>query len=129
MTVTMRPLSRIYHPHWAWEEVSFNMWGDVLDRKFFLNAAIVFTGDHSIYGKYMMKVVREWEKSCEHNLSNKSQNRRAWIGHAACAYAFRCPEDIVREAWSFLSEDQQNAANREADKAIGYWEEIWQKRS
>ncbi len=75
----------------------------------------------------MGRVVDEWKNSCEHNLTNKTQNRKAWIGHAACALAFNCPEDIVREAWGYLTEKQQIAANCKAVNAIEYWEENYGK--
>jgi len=107
-------IDRVYHPYWDWEEISFNMWGVVKDREKALREAIVFTGDHKKYGHYMMRVACEWTKSCAHNLSNTTQNRKAWIGHAACALAMRCPEDIVREAWGHLSDDQQKLANKVA---------------
>ena len=120
---TKKILTRTYHPYWKWEEIKHNMWGKVEDRDQFLKWAIDFTGDHKRYGSYMMKVVKEWKFSCEHNLSNRTQNRKAWIGHAACALAEGCPEDIVREAWKYLTEEQQHLANREAEKAIQHWEE------
>ena len=113
---------RIYHPYWMWEELEHNMWGYVNDKPKFLKAAIEFTGDHKKYGRFMMRVVNEWLYSCEHNLSNKTQNRKAWVGHAAVALALGCPEDIVRSAWSHLTEEQQILANNEASIAIKYWE-------
>ena len=115
-------IKRIYHPYWKWEEVKFNMWGRVDDKQEFLEKAIEFTGNYKLYGKYMMKVVKDWKYSCEHNLSDKSQNRQAWIGHAAAALALQCPEDIVRQAWWHLTDKQREMANKEADKAINYWE-------
>lgn len=119
----MKMSTRIYHPYWVWEEVSFNMWGAPLsDKSELLRKAIEFTGDHELYGSYMLKVAKEWKYSCEHNLTNKEQNRRAWIGHAACALAFKCPEGIVREAWSHLTDEQRIKANQEADNAIEWWE-------
>jgi len=118
-----RSIKRVYHPYWEWEEIDYNMWGTVDNRKAYLKKAIEFTGDHKKYGRFMLKVVEKWKKSCEHNLSNKTQNRKAWIGHAACALALGCPEDITREAWRYLSKEQQDKANREAEKAIEYWEE------
>ena len=124
MAIKKRLIDRTYHPYWDWEEIDFNMWGSVKDRQKFLKMAIDFTGDHILYGSHMLAVVDEWVKSCEHNLSNRTQNRKAWIGHAACAKAFGCPEDIVREAWSHLTEEQQALANDQADKAIQYWEEL-----
>lgn len=119
-----RSIKRIYHPYWKWEEQGYNMWGKSKNRKDSLQAAVEFTGDPEKYGRWMRKVVREWKYSCEHNLSDRSQNRRAWIGHAACAYAIQCPEDIVRAAWSFLTKEQQALANAQADNAI----EIWEKK-
>jgi len=123
--MTKKLSDRVYHPHWKWEEIKHNMWGRVKDRKSFLKKAIDFTGDHKEYGKFMRLVIRKWKYSCEHNLSGNWQNRQAWIGHAACALALGCPEDITRQAWSHLSEDQQRLANLQADKAIKMWEEKW----
>lgn len=103
------------------------MWGGVKHKDTYLEMAISFTGNDELYGEWMLHVVRDWKFSCEHNLSNRTQNRRAWIGHAACAYAFRCPEDIVRKAWSYLTEEQQTKANARADDAISKWEESCQR--
>lgn len=98
------------------------MWADVDNVEYFLEKAVEFTGNHKLYGKWMIEVVKNWKYSCEHNLSNTTQNRQAWIGHAACALAFQCPEDIVRQAWWLLTDKQRELANKEADKAIKYWE-------
>lgn len=115
-------LTRIYHPYWDWEEVDANMWGSVSDKAKFLELAIEFTGDHKLYGRFMMRVANEWKISCEHNLSNITQNRKAWIGHAAVALAIGCPEDITRKAWGYLSQEQQDLANGVAQRAIEHWE-------
>ena len=117
-----KPLIRIYHPYWDWEEVDANMWGSVSDKAKFLELAIEFTGDHKLYGRFMMRVANEWPVSCEHNLSNITQNRKAWIGHAAVALAIGCPEDITRKAWGYLSQEQQDLANGVAQQAIEHWE-------
>lgn len=117
-----RSIDRIYHPYWMWEEVKYNMWGAVSNKFEMLEWAIEFTGDANLYGDWMMKVVSDWPMSCQHNLSNSTQNRKAWIGHAACAYANKCPEDIVRKAWSHLTEQQQIDANAKAQEAIEHWE-------
>jgi hypothetical protein len=98
------------------------MWGDVDNKAAWLERAIQFTGDHELYGSWMMKVADQWRYSCEHHLTKIDTNRKAWIGHAAVAMAIQCPEDIVRAAWSYLSKQQQDLANEEARKAIDYWE-------
>lgn len=118
----MTKLKRVYHPYWNWEEINFNMWGTVSNRKAFLEKAERFTGDHKKYGRFMMRVIREWPVSCENALTDNSINKKAWVGHAACALALGCPEDITREAWGRLTSEQQLLANKEADRAIKTWE-------
>lgn len=98
------------------------MWGFVENRKRYLDRAIEFTGDHNLYGKWMLEVSNNWRYSCEHHLTKVHLNRKAWIGHAAVAMAFQCPEDIVREAWGYLSKQQQDSANMVARQAIIHWE-------
>lgn len=120
-------IKRKYHPFWMWEEAASPMWGKVDNRDAFLSLAIKFTGDHKSYGQAMMRVLVEWPISCEHNLSDTSQNRKAWIGHAACAIAIGCPEDIVRAAWHHLTDEQRTLANAAADHAIKQWEKMQQK--
>lgn len=118
-------MNRIYHPYWEWEEYHAGMWRAVsaAERSDMLQKAIEFTGNHKLYGKWMMEVPNKWPKSCEHNLTDISQNRRAWIGHAAVCLAIGIPEDIVREAWGHLTTEQQRLANLQADAAIEAYEQ------
>lgn len=116
-------LNELWHPFWKWEEVANNMWGDVVDQKAWLEKAIAFTGDHVLYGSWMLRVAEGWKYSCEHNLTKLDTNRKAWIGHAAVAMAIQCPEDIVRQAWGFLTRRQQDLANAQAQIAIEHWEQ------
>lgn len=115
-------MKRVYHPYWDWEEVDHNMWGTVENRDRWLRKAIEFTGNHKKYGRFMIRVVNEWPVSCENALTDLSINRKAWVGHAAVALAIGCPEDIVREAWGHLTDEQQLLANKEAERAIRLWE-------
>ena len=117
-------MRRVYHHYSKWEEIGAGMWATVSasDRPSMLTRAIEFTGDHVLYGSWMMRVIAEWPMSCEHNLSDISQNRRAWVGHAAVCLAIGIPEDVVREAWGHLTDGQRRLANLQADKAIETWE-------
>lgn len=103
------------------------MWLDVEDREKRLQAAIEFTGNHKLYGQAMARVVMEWPISAENALTDSGLNRKAWVGHAACALAIGCPEDIVRQAWGFLTDEQRLLANKAADRAIALWEEHYAK--
>lgn len=124
-------IKQIFHPYWLWEEHKYGMWKTVLGEKrnYLLVEAVRFTGDHDLYGLWMMKVISDWPYSCEHNLTNLDMNRQAWIGHAACCYAIQCPEDITRLAWHNLTKEQQDLANLKADKAITAWERLHIKRA
>lgn len=68
------------------------------------------------------KVYSDWKYSVENNLSNKSCNRQAWLGQAACCYNHKCPEYLTRKAWSMLSNMQRYEANLIADKFIKKYE-------
>jgi hypothetical protein len=115
-------MKRAYHHCDLWEEIP--MWQKVMDseKETILPNAVKFTGNHELYGFWMLKVIDLWPISSEQNLSHKSINRQAWIGHAACYLAIQCPEDITREAWWLLTEDQREKANAVADIAITEFE-------
>lgn len=123
-------MKQIYNHYLEWEDYKNGMW-DIFPKskeKHLLNEAINFTGDHKLYGEWMLKVIKTWHISCEQNLSNISLNRRAWIGHAACSLAIKCPEYITRMAWKELTEEQRILANKEADNAIKEWHLLHIKR-
>lgn len=118
---------RVYHPIWDWEEIEHNMWGTVVNPGAAVAKAVKFTGDHRLYGRFMLRVVNEWHKSCENALTDYKLNRRAWVGHAAVALAHGIPEDITRKAWGELTDEQRLLANREAERAIQVWERNYAK--
>ncbi len=117
-------MRKIYHHYDKWEDFENGMYRALTqrERESFLDKAILFTGNDELYGSYMMEVLNAWPYSCENNLTDMSINRRAWIGHAACCLAIKCPEDITRQAWKALSEQQRIDANHKADLAIREFE-------
>ena len=122
---------RVWHPYWQWEDLKAGMWRKVESalRAGFLQQAIEFTGDHERYGSFMRQVVSKWPLASEHNLTETSMNRLAWIGHAACCLAINCPEDITRQAWAHLSQQQQDQANQQAQNALLQWENNYQSQN
>ena len=124
-------MNRIYHPYTSWEEYKFGMWRKVeryQEEEFFVKA-VDFTGDAKLYGSWMLKVLDQWPVSCEQNLTTGGMNRRAWVGHAAACIAIECPEYITRLAWGYLSKQQQDDANAQADMAIQLWESNYKNKS
>ena len=116
-------MKRIYHPYWTWEDFQAGMWNKAPKDKeeAMLKTAIEFTGDHIKYGAAMRRVTKEWPISCENNLTDINQNRKAWLGHAACCLEIRIPEYIIRAAWKQLTEEQRILANEQADFYINEW--------
>jgi hypothetical protein len=118
-------MDQVFHHYETWEEYKAGMWRNPTSTEVnkMLPEAIKFTGNHIVYGQAMMNVLEAWPISCEHNLSNATQNRRAWIGHAAACFKKSFPESVTRLAWGHLSSKQQELANEQADRAIDVWEE------
>ena len=69
----------------------------------------------------MRRVLQEWPNSCASNLTGRSRNRRAWIGHAGCYLAAGSLEESTRAAWHELLIPRQRAANAVADLVIEEW--------
>lgn len=133
MLIKMRggtEMHQVWHHYETWEEFHAGMWRIISNEeaRALLPLAIEFTADHAIYGSYMQRVIKEWPISCEHNLTNTAMNRRAWIGHAACCLAIKCPENITRQAWKHLTLKQQDDANAQADLAIMKWEQWYAEK-
>lgn len=126
-------MKQIYHQYTNWECFKNGMWLklEAEQEREFLQIAIDFTSNHIKYGIAMLRVIKEWPISCENHLTDISINRKAYIGHCAVCLELGIPEYITRKAWSFLTQEQQDLANKEAEKAILIYEgtntEIHQK--
>lgn len=70
----------------------------------------------------LKKVVVNWPIATKVNLTNLQQNRRAWLGAAACSYDAKVPEILTRIAWNCLDKNIQDEANAIAEKIINEFE-------
>jgi hypothetical protein len=118
---------RVYHPIDQWEEMRTAMWLTCDKPDEMLVRAVEFTGQWQLYASWMERVIHDWPISCENSLTDYRINRKAWLGHAACAMAINCPEKITRQAWGMLSDAQRRLANREAERFIRQWENDYAK--
>ena len=73
-------------------------------------------------------VIDTWIVSSAVNLTNKSSNRRAWLGQASCSFKYATPEILTRIAWGNMSNIQREKANKIADKHILNYEKQWKLR-
>ncbi len=117
-------MKRIYHRFEKCEEYTSGMWrgSEVAERAGFIGAAANLMRDPQAFKAAMIRAVNEWPFSCEQNLTAPTINKQAWLGHAGCCIATQSPEDLTREAWGTLTQEQQDIANQMADEVIAYWE-------
>jgi hypothetical protein len=122
-------MNQVYTPYTKWECYKNGMWSkvDAISEQKMLQIAIGFTSDHVSYGSAMREVVFAWENSMLNFLTNKSINRRAYLGHCAVSFKLGIPEYIVRMAWKHLTPKQQQLADLVAERTIKEWE-IWYMR-
>lgn len=117
-------MERIYHKYEVWEDYKNGMYNDsdVLDKDKLVFESIKLLSSPDRFYNVMDKILKEWVNSCDENLSNKSINRRAWLGAAACSFNHKCPEYLTRIAWSLMNPDKQAQANNLATLIIEKYE-------
>ena len=115
-------MERIFHHFNKWEDYHAGMYDESKDgRAERVTKAAYILGTPDICREAMEKVVKEWEKATEYNLSNAEINRKAWLGQAACCCYAGIHEDETREAWGLMTEAQRIEANRIAAEIIKKW--------
>lgn len=119
----MVAMNRVYHKFEDWEDYKNGMYDspDGNDAEL-LQDAIRLLSDLEMFFAEGKKMIFKWVVSASENLSNVSQNRRAWIGQATCCFVYGVPETITREAWGELTDLQRFEANKIADKIISIYE-------
>ena len=115
--------NRIYHPYWFWEDYKAGFYNNCTgeSKKEKRDLAIKMFNSKSLTETYMKRVVNDWKHSCEHNLTNESMNKIAYIGQGACCIYAGVPSTVTMEIWSSLSKDVQKRSNEIAIKTIEYY--------
>lgn len=117
-------MEQIYIEYQKWEDYLCGMYNtnDVIDKdKKVINAINLLSNPTEFY-KACQLLINDWKNSSDVNLSNRNQNRKAWLGAAACMYKHEVPEYLTRIAWSLLNKQVQDLANKIAEKIINEYE-------
>lgn len=115
--------NRIFHTFDEWEAVEAGFFAPGIkgrDKEECEMEYGVFLSDPKAFGDGIDLVFKEWPNSSEHNLTNSSMNRIAWIGQAAACAALGLPSSY-RAGFSKLTKDQQSAANNLALQYLNKW--------
>jgi hypothetical protein len=116
-------MERVFKKYTDWEDYQNGMFDDppknIEDS---INLSLFLLRDEELFYKVGLNVICNWKNSSEVNLTNKSSNRRSWVGQACCSYMFQVTERATRKAWSILTEKEKVIANKVADKIIDEYE-------
>ena len=117
-------MKRIYHSHDKWEEVEYGMYENTnpKDKNILIQKVIYYFNNEELVKYCMGYVVDNFKFACEHNFTNPSMNKIAWLGQASVSFWARIPREITMEAWNYLDEMIQNVANKIAESEIKRWE-------
>lgn len=118
-------MKRIYHHYLMWEDWKAGFYDNISgqNKEDKIKSVVEMFNDERLTFEYMNMVIEKWKYSCEHNLTNESLNKIAYIGQAACCLYANIPSTITMEAWSLLSSEVQERANKQAEKVLRKWEE------
>ena len=122
-------MKRIYYNYKYWEDWKLGFYdncsGNVKKEK--IKKVIELFNNEDLTIKYMQKVIKEWKYSCEHNFSNPSLNKIAYLGQAACCLYSNIPNTVTMEAWSFLDKKIQLRSDKIAKGIINKWIKKYEK--
>jgi len=115
---------RIYHHYELWEDHKNGFYNNSSGNEFKQKEkkVIELFSDPEKTREYMTRVVNEWKYSCEHNLSNNSMNKIAYLGQAACCLYYNIPNTVTMSTWSKLPEEVRNEADKIAKEVLLIWE-------
>lgn len=110
------------HPYWLWEDYKNGMYeiGTATDEK--IQKSIDILSDCDLFWDAMCQMEIDWKYCFETNLTNTNQNRRAWLGQAACSYCVGNEFNVTIMAWNALKKEQQDSANETANNMIKLYE-------
>lgn len=112
-----------YANYLEWEDYLNGMYEISIDNdEDMILRSVELLSDNIYFESILHKVYKEWPISISVNLSNRSCNRQAWLGQAACSYNHKGNELTTRQAWSRLTGIQRYQANLIADKFIKKYE-------
>lgn len=116
-------LKRIYHPYWLWEDYKAGFYNNCSgkEKEEKIKSVIKMFNNAELTEKYMNRVINEWVYSCEHNLTNNSINKIAYIGQGACCLFDEIPSTVTMEAWSELTKEVQDRSDKIALEVISKW--------
>ena len=114
---------RIFHTHDKWELIEYGFFNNRHPSVSIEQCRYKYKEHLSDLEGFRSAIYELFEacpNSCEHNLTNRSLNRIAWIGQASVAFRHQIPS-IFCSGFNLLSIEEQEAANIVAFDALNCW--------
>jgi len=116
-------MKKVFYHYKKWEDHKYGMFRSTCENEEQkVQECIDLLCNVQALQDYMRTVSIDWVHSSEINLTNRSRNRQAWLGQAACCKYCEAPEYVTKQAWNLLTDDQRKKANSVADTIISEWE-------
>lgn len=117
-------IKQVFHPFSVWEDHKHGFYNNISggNKTEMTKHVIQLFCDPEKTKELMERVVKEWPFSCEHNFTNESMNKIAYLGQAACSLYKGVPCTVTMEAWSKVPKEFQDIADGIAEVIINQWE-------
>lgn len=115
---------RYFSPHYLWEDYlngGYNLTIDKSEKPAILSKELLINPIN--FFNVMETLENEWPYCFKQNVSNRTINRKAWLGQAACLYNHGATFAQTIKGWYKMSDIQQLEANNAAQRIINIFEE------
>jgi len=113
---------RIFYPHYMWEDYVAGFYDRQSIEEQKVKQCISLLSDQDYFWDVMCQLEIDWKHCFEYNLSNRTHNRKAWLGQVSCCYEFGVSFNVTIEAWNKLCKETQIEANYTAQRMIDLFE-------
>ena len=95
-------IKRICHNYKKWEDWKGGMYNRKNNEQNLIEKSKNLLSNPVAFQYSASTMVEHWKYSAEMNLTDMSQNRRAWIGQATCCFEYQTPEHTEEREGFFL---------------------------
>ena len=116
-------MEQFYITYEKWEDYNNGMYCLTVGRdEYQIIRAKSILSNPEKFKEILFRLIDQWPISTKVNLTNKSINRNAWLGAAACSFEYGVTEINTRHAWAELNDIQRYKANEVADLIVKHYE-------
>lgn len=112
---------RFFCHHSLWEDAKNGLYNLGSDKNL-IDLSIALLSNSDDFSEVMANLKLNWPYSYFVNVSNKTQNRKAWLGQAACNYNHGAEFNLTILAWQSMNDSARLLANQAAQKVIDVFE-------